>query len=116
MSSDDKYTCPHCGSRLSPWSSPDLTSWGGRVLYVCFDDTCPYYQEGWDWMLQQYNVKASYRHRYDPETGEIGPLAVWSQEALKDQVTTPATPADAATDRNAKGVDTKAGPDKEGSR
>ena len=54
--------------------------------------------------------------RYDPETGEIGPLAVWSQEALKDQVTTPATPADAATDRNAKGVDSQAGPDKEGSR
>ena len=36
-------------------------------------------------MLQQYNVKASYRHRFDPETGEIGPLSVWSPEALKDR-------------------------------
>lgn len=93
MSSAGKYTCPHCDARLLPWRSPDLTSWGGRILYVCFNDDCPYYIEGWDWMWQKYNVKASYRHRLDPETGETGPLSVWSPDALKDQ-TEGAKPSD----------------------
>jgi len=83
VSSDEQYTCPHCDSRLSPWRSPDLTTWGGRILYVCFNDECSYYQEGWDWMWQKYNVKASYR------------LSVWSSEALKEH-----TDADATTDQN----------------
>jgi hypothetical protein len=95
VSSDEQYTCPHCDSRLSPWRSPDLTTWGGRILYVCFNDDCSYFQEGWDWMWQKYNVKASYRHRFDPESGDTGPLSVWSSEALKEH-----TDADATTDQN----------------
>jgi hypothetical protein len=81
-----KPTCPHCGSKLLPWRSPDLTSWGGKIMLICVSDECPYYQRGWDWMKQNYNVDVSYRYRLDPETGESGPLAVWSPTALKDQV------------------------------
>jgi hypothetical protein len=86
MSSDASYTCPHCGERLLPWRSPDLTSWGGNVLYVCFNDDCSYFREGWEWMSSQFNVKASYRHRFDPQTGASGPLPVWNRDALKDQI------------------------------
>lgn len=87
MSGNDKFTCPHCQERLIPWRSPDMTTWGGAVQYVCFNDDCSYFQNGWKWMLEKYNVKASYRHRYDPETGQTGPLAVWSKDALKNQMT-----------------------------
>lgn len=34
-------------------------------------------------MESHYNVAASYRCRLDPVTGEVGPLPVWSREALK---------------------------------
>jgi len=37
-------------------------------------------------MQEQYQQKVSYRHRYDPESGEKGPLPVWSSEALKDRI------------------------------
>ncbi len=37
-------------------------------------------------MLEKYNVKASYRHRLDPDTGDKGPIPVWSYEALKDNI------------------------------
>ncbi len=37
-------------------------------------------------MLSQFNVKASYRHRFNPQTGEKGPLPVWSKEALKNGI------------------------------
>jgi hypothetical protein len=80
------YDCPHCGTRLLPWRSPDLTSWGGKVQYICFNDECPYYVRGWKWMKDNYDVVASYRHRLDPDSGESGPLPVWSQTAHKGQV------------------------------
>jgi hypothetical protein len=37
-------------------------------------------------MQEHFNVTTSYRHRFDPETGESGPLPVWSKEALKSNI------------------------------
>jgi hypothetical protein len=37
-------------------------------------------------MQEKYDVTASYRHRYDPRSGETGPVPVWSQDALKTHI------------------------------
>jgi len=37
-------------------------------------------------MESRYGVKASYRYRLDPVSGEASPLAVWSPAALRDRV------------------------------
>ena len=78
--------CPHCKKALSPWEPPDGTTWGNDLQYVCFNDECEYFLKGWDHMWNTYKVKTSYRHRYDPKTGETGPLPVWSNDALKNLI------------------------------
>lgn len=80
--------CPHCGAALLRWRTPPASSWGERWHWVCFNDACPNFVEGWAWMATQYNVHASYRYRLDPETGESGPLPVWSATAHRDRILT----------------------------
>jgi hypothetical protein len=79
-------TCPHCGSRLSKLPIPEGTSWDDEFMYACFSDDCSYYKEGWAWIEEKYNHKASYRYMISPSTGATSPLPVWSETAMRDML------------------------------
>lgn len=81
-----ELSCPHCGAQLSRWANPQLSNWSGDFQYVCFKDECPYFVRGWVWMKEHYNVTASYRYSIDPTTGACGPLPVWSEDALRNNI------------------------------
>ena len=84
--SDEAKQCPHCSGALTKWGNPEDSSWGQGYQLVCFNDQCPYYVRGWQWMKDNYQQKASYRYRYDPQNKEEGPLPVWSDSALRDGI------------------------------
>ena len=70
-------TCPHCGEKLKMLEMPEQLTWGA-YQHVCFNDDCPYFVKGWQWLWEHYEVKSSYRYRVtNPETGstQSNPLA-----------------------------------------
>ena len=78
--------CPHCDESLQAFQLPDNTGWQTDFHVACFNDECPYYLRGWEWMEQRYGVKSSYRYRIDPANGKASPLAVWSPQALRSRI------------------------------
>lgn len=79
-------SCPHCGSRLKKWRVPDGATWAEPFFYVCFNDECSYYRQGWQWMMEQFNQSASYRYAFNPGTGACLPIPVWSATATREMI------------------------------
>jgi hypothetical protein len=86
MSDELHRHCPHCRSRMLRWANPQGSSWVGDFQYVCFNDDCPYYTRGWVWMESRFGVRASYRYRLDPTTGQRGPLPVLSAGDFRNSI------------------------------
>ena len=57
-----------------------------EFFFVCFNDECPYFVDGWERMWKEQATHASYRCRLDPDSGKYMPLPVWSNEALKEDI------------------------------
>ena len=78
--------CPHCGQEMKKCKVPIASTWPNEFFYICFNDKCSYFVQGWKRVWEQQATKASYRCRIDPDTGKGVPIPVWSSDALKDDI------------------------------
>lgn len=80
---EDKPLCPHCGNEMSLWEVPPINfsdglGWGVPYLYLCFNDECPLYVQGWSHLEENYSHSASYRCLCYPGTDNFECMPVFS--------------------------------------
>jgi len=78
--------CPHCNQKMKKWKVPVNSTWSDDFFYVCFNDHCPYFIEGWKHLWEKQQTRASFRCRFDPDSNKCVPLPVWSSDALKNDI------------------------------
>ena len=81
--------CPHCGEKMLKWAVPDNpfeVTWDNDFMYICFNDACPYYVRGWDFMYREGNRSCSYRLMYNPEKDCCMPIPVPTPKALRESI------------------------------
>jgi hypothetical protein len=65
---------------------PEGSSWNEEYFFVCFNDDCSYYKDGWSWMKEQYNQVASYRYVINPSNCGESRIPVWSDSATREMI------------------------------
>ena len=81
--------CPYCNEKLRKWTVPEnpfACTWDNEFMYICFNDGCPYYVRGWDFMIKEGN-SGSYRLMYNPEKDIFNPVPVHTPRALREGIT-----------------------------
>ena len=87
----EKPKCKHCGKEMNLWEVPtfhfgDGLGWGVPYLFVCFNDDCDVYKQGWDSINKNYGHVASYRCMCYPGTDSFEYMPVFSQAGGSDQI------------------------------
>ena len=87
----EKPRCPHCGEEMTLWEVPPITvgdglGWGTPYLYLCFNDDCKLYRQGWDHMKKNYAHTASYRCMNYPGTKQFELIPVFSDQGGRGQI------------------------------
>lgn len=87
----EKPKCPHCGKEMTIWEAPSIPmgdglGWGEPFLFLCFNDECPLYTEGWDKVQEDYGHNASYRSMCYPSSGKFECMPVFGRLGGTGQV------------------------------
>jgi len=81
----DRPVCPHCGQKMKIWACGQSGfvnggRWGSPYLFLCGNDECPLYAEGWNHMQETYGRPCSYRCIRYPDSGGTEAKAVYSSD------------------------------------
>lgn len=79
----EKPYCPHCNERMKLWEVPPINvgdglGWGTPYLFMCFNDKCELYEQGWKNIFKNYAHNASYRCINFPGTNTYELIPVFS--------------------------------------
>ncbi len=87
----DKPVCPHCGTEMKIWEIPpvavgDGLGWDSPYMFVCFNDECPLYVQGWENLWENYAQNASYRCIKSPNDQNFELMPVFSSVGGQAQI------------------------------
>ena len=87
----EKPECPHCGEQMNLWEVPPISfsdglGWGEPFLFMCFNDQCSLYTQGWDHLQETYAHHASYRCFSYPSNGRFEIMPVFSPQGGQGQI------------------------------
>jgi hypothetical protein len=88
---EEEHACPHCEQRLTLCHAPpvhvgDGLGWGSEYLFICLNDECSLFANGWDHIANQYGHVGSYRHMQIPNSKEHYNMMVVGREAFTGSV------------------------------
>jgi hypothetical protein len=88
---DEQHICPHCCKQLILCHAPpmhvgDGLGWGSEFLFICLNDECPLYVNGWKYIENQYGHIGSYRHMKLPDSPESYNMMVGSRMAFTGSI------------------------------
>jgi hypothetical protein len=64
----------------------DGLGWGSEFLFICLNDDCPLYVNGWNYIENQYGHTGSYRHMELPDSQESYSMMVGSSVAFTGSI------------------------------
>ena len=64
----------------------DGLGWGAPFLFLCFNDECPLYRQGWEHLKENYAHTASYRCMNYPGTEQYEVIPVFSNQGGRGQI------------------------------
>ncbi len=88
---EEKHECPHCRQELTLCHAPpihvgDGLGWGSEYLFICLNDECPLFINGWEYIENQYGHVGSYRHMEIPNSNESYNMMVAGKSAFTGSV------------------------------
>lgn len=91
---DDKYICPHCHQEMTLCNAPpvhvgDGLGWGCEYLFICLNDECELFVNGWKYIENQYGHMGSYRYMRMPNSNESYNMMVGSRLAFTGSIVDP---------------------------
>ena len=90
----EEHYCPHCETKLSccqcpPFHVGDGLGWGCEVMFVCLNDDCTPFVNGWKHCDEQYGHFASYRYALLPGEEKGTSIMVGSKDAFTGSIIDP---------------------------
>ncbi|GAB4332670.1 MAG: hypothetical protein Kow0089_00700 [Desulfobulbaceae bacterium] len=91
---EEEHFCPHCSSRLTLCHAPpihvgDGLGWGSEYLFICLNDECSLFVNGWKNIENNYGHVGSYRHMQIPGSKETYNMMVAGKQAFTGSVVDP---------------------------
>jgi len=88
---EEKHVCPHCEAELSLCHAPpvhvgDGLGWGSEYLFICLNNECSLFANGWQYIENQYGHVGSYRYMEIPGSKETYNMMVAGQDAFTGSV------------------------------